>query len=253
MLQLRTLSPQLQSIAEKELNETAQRNSQEIQDLKKWIRFQPHLRARTDQDQLLLTFLRGRKHDLQKTKEQIDAFYTIRSGIPELFVERDITITRVRDLLRTGVGVPLPHTSSEDGPRLLLIRPGAYDASKYGFLETIKVGMMVQDIQYLEDDNMVVAGDLGIIDLANVTASHFFQVTPTMLKKVMLLKQEASPLRQKGFHFINIPPGFETLANMARKLLTEKNRDRVSFENYPPKDSFIILFLPFCRSWPIPI
>lgn len=227
VLTTRPLCRELQKIASEELNEDSSKISQEIEDLKQWVQYQPHLKARTDQSQLFLTFLRGSKHDLQRTKDKIDAFYTIRSGIPELFTERDIKLPRVRDLLRLGVGVPLPKTGSPDGPRILLIRPGAYNATQFSFLETIKVGMMIQDVQYLEDDNMAVAGDLGVIDLANVTAGHFFQITPTMLKKVLLLKQDGSPLRQKGFHFINIPPGFETLAKMGRKLLTDKNRDRV--------------------------
>lgn len=225
---IRSLSPELRIIARDELNEDEPQLQSNIEDLRYWILHQPHLKARSDNDQFLLTFLRGSKHDLQRAKQKVDAFYTIRSGCPELFTDRDVTIDRVKEVLRLGVGVPLPTTLTPDGPRILLIRAGAYNANKIGFMETLKVGSMIQDIQYLEDDNMIVAGDLGIIDLANVTAAHFFQISPSTLKKVLLLKQEGSPLRQKGFHFINVPPGFETLANMGRKLLTEKNRNRVS-------------------------
>lgn len=190
VLQLRPLTKELQCLAVRELNEDHNNLEKEIEALRAWIIYQPHLKARTDNSQLLLTFLRGTKHDLQKAKEKVDAFYTIRAGLPELFANRDIKDDRVCELLRLGVGVPLPKTTAADSPRILLIRPGAYDASKYSFLETIKIGMMIQDVQYLEDDNMTVAGDLGIIDLANVTAGHFFQITPSMLKKVLLLKQE---------------------------------------------------------------
>lgn len=224
---VRPLSPELQRLAEAELNESPQNITQEISDLKYWIKHQPHLKARTNNDQFLLTFLRGCKHDLQKAKEKIDAYYTTRSAIPEIFTDRDVKIDKVTEVLRCGIGLPLPNTKTKDSPRILLIRPGAYDANRHGFLETIRIGIMIQDVQFLEDDNMAVAGDLGIIDMANITAAHLFQVTPATLKRVMLLKQEGSPLRQKGFHFINTPPGFETLTNMGRKLLTEKNRERV--------------------------
>lgn len=228
-IKIRSLSPELHKIAKDELNEDESQVQKNIEDLRYWILHQPHLKARCDNDQFLLTFLRGAsKHDLQRAKQKIDAFYTVRSGCPELLTDRDVTIERVQEVLRLGVGVPLPTTQTPDGPRILLIRAGAYNANKIGFMETLKVGLMIQDIQFLEDDNLTVAGDVGIIDLANVTAAHFFQISPSMLKKVLLLKQEGSPLRQKGFHFINVPPGFETLANMGRKLLTEKNRSRVS-------------------------
>lgn len=190
VLQLRPLTTELQNVAERELNEDHNNLEKEIEALRAWIKYQPHLKARADNSQLLLTFLRGTKHDLQKAKYKVDSFYTIRAGLPELFTNRDIKDARVLELLRLGVGVPLPKTTAKDSPRILLIRPGAYDASKYSFLETIKIGMMIQDVQYLEDDNMTVAGDMGIIDLANVTAGHFFQITPSILKKVLLLKQE---------------------------------------------------------------
>lgn len=224
---IRPVSKDLQRVAKEELNEDESTVQKNINDLRYWILHQPHLKARANNDQLLLTFLRGSKHNLTRAKAKIDTFYTIRTALPELFEDRDVKTERIRDVLRLGVGVPLPNTHTKDGPRILLIRAGGYNANKFGFLETIKVGMMIQDIQYLEDDSMAIAGDLGIIDLANVTAAHFFQITPSMLRKVLLLKQDGSPLRQKGFHFINTPPGFEMLANMGRKLLTEKNRNRV--------------------------
>lgn len=227
IIKIRPLCEELRKLAKDELNEDETQLEKELEVFRYWILHQPHLRARTDNDQHLLTFLRGSKHDMPRAKKKIDAYYTIRSACPEIFTDRDVTIERVREVVRLGVGLVLPQTRTKDSPRILLIRAGGYNATKYGFLETIKVGMMIQDIQFVEDDNMAVAGDLGIIDLANITAAHFFQVTPSMLRKVLLLKQDGSPLRQKGFHFINVPPGFETLANMGRKLLTDKNRNRV--------------------------
>lgn len=36
-------------------------------------------------DQWLVTFLRGCKYSLERTKEKLDNFYTIRSTIPEMY------------------------------------------------------------------------------------------------------------------------------------------------------------------------
>lgn len=46
----------------------------------------------------------------------------------------------------SSVGLPLPYTEKPDGPRLILIRPGAYDASIYTVAEMIKISNMIQDI-----------------------------------------------------------------------------------------------------------
>lgn len=45
---------------------------------------------------------------------------------------------------------------------------------------------------------------------------------------IFYILQEALPLRMKGTHYLNTPPGFETVFNALKNLLNEKNRSRVS-------------------------
>lgn len=42
------------------------------------------------------------------------------------------------------------------------------------------------------------------------------------------MSQDASPFRQKGFHFVNTPYGFESVFNLFKTFINEKNRSRVS-------------------------
>jgi hypothetical protein len=111
-----------------------------------------------------------------------------------------------------------------------LIRPGAYDASIYTVAEMIKISNMIQDILMNEDDNYVVAGQIGILDCSNVTMAHFMQFNPTFIKKITIMSQEASPTRQKGFHFINTPRGFESVFNVFKSFINDKNKTKVKFE-----------------------
>lgn len=83
MLDIRPLNSELQKIATDNLHETKERIEEEVHALKDWIRNSPHLRARTD-EQFLIAFLRFCHYDLEKSKEQIDAFYTLRTSIPEI-------------------------------------------------------------------------------------------------------------------------------------------------------------------------
>ena len=89
MPNIRVLSPELAKMAVNELNEKPDKVQSEIDSLKEWIRKTPHLNARMD-DQFLLTFLRGCKHSLEKTKQKIDLFYTSRTFMPELMLNRFI-------------------------------------------------------------------------------------------------------------------------------------------------------------------
>lgn len=98
---IREISPQLQFKAIKELNENPLDIAREIEELKRWIQQTPHLNARTD-DQFLLTFLRGSKHDLLKARTKIEMFYTCRTAIPEIMYNRDPLDPHLREIIKLG-------------------------------------------------------------------------------------------------------------------------------------------------------
>lgn len=82
---------------------------------------------------------------------------------------------------------------------------------------------MICDILLLEDDNFVIAGNTAIIDFKGVTSAHLMQLNPAMVKKLAMINQEASPLRQKSFHVLNTPPGFDVVFNLFKSIMTSKN------------------------------
>jgi hypothetical protein len=92
---------------------------------------------------------------------------------------------------------------------------------------------MIQDILIREDDNYCICGEINIVDLAHVTMSHFMQFNPTFIKKITVMSQDGGPIRQKGIHFLNIPYGFDSVFNVFKTFMTEKNRKRVrTFETF---------------------
>lgn len=226
-LSIRPLSPELQEKAKQELNEVPERIAEDVAKIRDWLAKQPHLKCRST-DQFLVNFLRGSKYSLERTKEKLDLYYTVRTAMPEMFMNRDPMLEKSLELIRLGMLVPLPNTITPDGPRVMLIRPGVYDASKITIEDVFRVNSFFMDISLLEDDNMIVAGQMGIIDLANCTMGHFLQMSPAMVKRMTVLSQDASPLRLKGFNYVNTPSGFEIVFNLFKKFLNEKNRNRVS-------------------------
>lgn len=69
---------------------------------------------------------------------------------------------------------------------------------------------------------------MGIIDLKGSTMAHFLAFNMSLMKKVTMMWQEGSPLRLKGFHYVNVPPFFETVFNVFKGFISEKNLKRVS-------------------------
>jgi hypothetical protein len=100
-INIRPLTPALAKLAAEELNETPDRLQSDLKALKEWIKQSPHLRVRTD-DQFLVTFLRGCKFSLEKAKQKFDLYYTVRSDLPEVMLNRDPLNERLKLIIRLG-------------------------------------------------------------------------------------------------------------------------------------------------------
>lgn len=101
MAEIRKLSVGLAKVAAKEANEVSERIQTDIDALRDWIIQSPHLRSRTD-DQFLVGFLRGCKFSLERAKQKLDLFYTVRTHAPELIRNRDPMNDHVLGMIRLG-------------------------------------------------------------------------------------------------------------------------------------------------------
>lgn len=230
MSKIRPLPEALQKVAIEELNEDPSRIDADIEALRTWIQQQPHLKARTD-DQFLVAFLRGCKYSLEKAKSKIDKFYTLRTKYPELFTLKGMSDEDIKEYLKLGVAVALPNPLNGNGPRLMLMRSGAYDPSKYDFVQIMRIYQAACEISLLQDDHTIVCGYSHIMDLTDWTKEHFFQMNFSVMKKLTVFSEEAVPLRPKHFIAINAPSIFESFYNLVKPMMSEKQNQRVSIKN----------------------
>ena len=101
-------------------------------------------------------------------------------------------------LFLISFGLPLPYTATEGGPRYILIRPQVWNPQKYSMQDVFKVSTMINDIQLRCDDNWVVAGQVGILDLTGITREHLMQLNPDLVNKMIMLSQDTYPIRQQA-------------------------------------------------------
>lgn len=226
-LNIRPLSPALEKIAKDELNEDPSQIPQMLEQFREWIRKSPHLRSRMD-DQFLVSFLRGSKYSLEKAKHKLDMFYTLREHSPEFFKDRDPEKMNVHEYMKISSMFALPKSWSDGAPRVIFSRSGGYDPSKYKLEEIMKCFMLVGDILHEEDDQMIISGQVNIVDLKHASMAHFTAFTPQMMKKMTMMMQDGSPFRLKAIHYINVPSFFEKMFNVFRQFLNEKTKSRVS-------------------------
>lgn len=101
MSKIRELPIELAKIAQDELNEVPERIETDLEALRNWIKHTPHLIARTD-DQFLISFLRGCKYSLERTKQKLDLFYSVRQHTPEIIKNRDSKNEHLMGMIRQG-------------------------------------------------------------------------------------------------------------------------------------------------------
>lgn len=122
----------------------------------------------------------------------------------------------------------LPKPLTEFGPRVVLVRNGAYDPSEFSFSEVAQYRSLLQDITLMDDDVAVVGGLVFIMDFADVSTAHLFQASPGAMRKVSQYSEQAIPLRIRASHFIDTPTGFEPVFNLIKPMMPEKIQKRVS-------------------------
>lgn len=55
---------------------------------------------------------------------------------------------------------------------------------EFDIVDVFKIYVLFTDFLLMEDDNFVVSGQVGILDLTNCTAEHFAQFKPDIIKKM---------------------------------------------------------------------
>ncbi|KAF5291248.1 hypothetical protein FQR65_LT11426 [Abscondita terminalis] len=225
-MSFRLLTPDLQCVANDELHEDVNRRQCDIEHIQKWIEKQSCLNIGID-DQLIVTFLRGCKWSLQKTKDKIQCFYSIRSILPEFFENRDPFSVELQSLLNKGIFFPLPKTETPRGPRICFAK--CSNIPEEINLNTLcKYFFMILDILLNEDDNFVVAGMILLADYKDIPIKMLTQATPGFVKKYLITLEKAYPLRIKNFIGINTPKIVEGLFNnIFRVLCSEKLRNKL--------------------------
>jgi hypothetical protein len=56
--------------------------------------------------------------------------------------------------------------------------------------------MLVGDILHEEDDQMIISGQVIIVDLKHASMAHFTAFSPQMMKKVTMMMQDVSIAKQ---------------------------------------------------------
>ncbi|XP_017785118.1 PREDICTED: alpha-tocopherol transfer protein-like [Nicrophorus vespilloides] len=218
----------MQVMIRKELNEDVNTRDSDLKHMKEWLAKQPHLPHTWDEHRIL-TFLRGCKFSLEKCKKKLDMYFTMRTACPELFTNRDIRKPELQEIVKYVNIPPLPGLTP-NGRRVIVMRGLDKSITAPSIFDAMKIVLMIGDIR-LDAEETGVAGDVYIMDASIVTPAHFSKVTPSIVKKFLVIVQEAYPVKLKEVHVVNISPIIDTIINWVKPFLTEKIRNRIHVHN----------------------
>ncbi|XP_014219023.1 alpha-tocopherol transfer protein-like [Copidosoma floridanum] len=227
---------------EEELKKNPELKESDVQALRDWCAKQPHLPNITDTE--LALFLHSNYYRLEPTKSTIDAFYTVRTHVPEFFANRDpLSVKELRQAFNVSTVMPFERTTKE-GYSVIFAKLIDFDPSKYVYNDNMKFFSMSIDLWMYSHGT--IKGHIILVDTSNVAFGHAARINPLGLKKFLYYLQEALPVRLKGLHFMNTNAAMDVILNMMKpfmkKELTEMLHLHSSLESL---DKFIpIEFLP---------
>ncbi|XP_065335085.1 alpha-tocopherol transfer protein-like [Cloeon dipterum] len=213
---------QLVSILQ-ELNETSEeKRNAALQNIKIWLVSQPHLPNKMD-ERMILSIIRGCKHDLTRTKSKLDMYFTMRADAPELFSERDPLNEDVQGMFKTMDVFPLENLTPA-GCRVTFHKFRDTDPASFTARACFKFVFMLGDIRMMEEQ--AISGDVYLFDMQGMTFGHLTRLAMPVLRRMLTCAQDAYPQRLKQIHLFNVPNYIDKLLTLFRSLMKEKMRSR---------------------------
>ncbi|XP_049964366.1 alpha-tocopherol transfer protein-like [Schistocerca serialis cubense] len=200
----------------------AEMSADEIQQLKEWVEQQPHLPP-VPEEQLPL-FLRTADGDLEKAKEGVDLYYTVRTHAPEAFSNRDPLMPEIDNVaaLFHVAASPVLHP---DGYIVLFARLLPDTADRFVHADALKFYWMCEDLALRE--HPANTGFLFVFDLSGMSLPHLARLNLVLLRQYLVYTQDALPSKVIGNHMVNVVPATETLINIMKPIMKKELSDKL--------------------------
>lgn len=202
------LTDELKEMAERELNETEEKKEKCMKKFRQLIAVEKNFFVRTD-DLCLLSYLRGKKYDVDKAFKSMQNTYKLR--LKKRFYDADDNSV-VHDVFKQNYVGFLPYRA-KNGSVILVVKVGLWDPEKVDrdlFMWVLTHCM----IHSIEDPATQVAGYTAIVDVRGVGNKHLKMLTIENIMLLIYSTQSCFPGRYKAIHVIGMPKIFQYAYNV---------------------------------------
>ncbi|CAL1275443.1 unnamed protein product [Larinioides sclopetarius] len=210
---------------EVELNETAERKKQSIQELRKMLENDKSTEKICFHSDLLVQYLRHSKYNTNKALNQLRNLNALRKKEVKMFQPIPDEYFSTKPSAKFLVVFP---KRSPDGCTMVLFQIGKWDPNELAF-EDFKRIILITFLQILRDPMTQINGFKIIHDFAGSRLEQIKYCTPQNLYFFYYVSIYCIPGRYKEIHFINETPVLRFLWTVIKRFLSDKIRNRVFF------------------------
>jgi hypothetical protein len=190
--------------------------------IKEWLETQPHLPEILD-DVRIKYFLLRNKFSIEKTKQKIDMYYTVRSLIPDFFDNMNPKSSIMQDVSKKICFCI--HPKIIDGlHRVFFIKTNG--PSQFPVKDFILHALNVAEVRMCEDG---LSSEVVFFDMANISLSDVKRITPTLTAKIFFIYQNVYSMRLKSLYIINSPSYVTIVTSILKTTMKPKLFERVQF------------------------
>lgn len=197
-----------------------------VQHLKDWLELQPHLPNDFDEDRLEGLLIRC-KNSLEKTKQSLDMYYTMRTIAPELLTNWNTNAEWFKSITKLIYVISLPELTPE-GDRVTFVAFRDPDPTKFNCLHYFMLYLMNLQVRLKEDYWL---SDIFILDYSKFGLGHVSKFSLPVLKKLEICAMKGFKCRVKAIHFIELPTAAEFLITWCKSIFKSKMMSRFQFHN----------------------
>ncbi|CAH1108283.1 unnamed protein product [Psylliodes chrysocephalus] len=196
----------------------------DIKIIRDWLTTQPHL-PEIPSDNMIEFFLTNCKYSIEKTKQNLDMYYTIRDMLPYIYRGKNPNSASDMDVVyNTGDIIYLPKLT----PELYRICLATFNDTDFENIDSRRLFIHLlantYEVRIHEDLAM---GDIYIIDFTNLKFRAVTTTTPMLLKHYVYILEKVMSNRMKQLHFLKPPSFISNLLAIVKNFLSAKLRERV--------------------------
>ncbi|XP_069699166.1 alpha-tocopherol transfer protein-like [Periplaneta americana] len=196
-----------------------------VEMLKNWIQLQPHLPKEEGSlhEARLERWLIRCKNSMERTKQSIDMYYTLKSLSPEIMSDWNTQSKWFKTISKLAYYTPMPQMAPEYD-RVVCFGVLSNDPTDFVIEDWYRMSLMTFEIRMCEDYSL---RDIFVIDLAHYTLGHVTKFSFPSMKKAETCIVKAFSTRLKAIHIINVHPFAEVIVELVKSVMSSKIAARI--------------------------